>query len=75
MSLQALQECQGRLKGLVQGMATMQAELSELQAKQHGKAHDQDNKSGLLPALHSPMARCEPVTFELLQLWTCARMQ
>ena len=55
---QALQECQGRLKGLVQGMAAMQAELGELQAKQQHKAAQDRGRSGLLPALHSPAGRC-----------------
>ena len=55
---QALQECQGRLKGLVQGMAAMQAELGELQAKQQHKAAQEQGRSGLLPALHGAAGRC-----------------
>ena len=56
LGVQALQDCQGRLKGLVQGMEAMQTELAELQAKHHSKTPESE-PSGTLSAVHSATAR------------------
>lgn len=49
MWLQALQECQGQLREVVQGIAHMQEEIQELRRRQSRKSADTD---GNLAALH-----------------------
>ena len=49
--MQALQEAQGHLRQLVQGIEGMQAEIKEL--RRRGPAKQADGQGALLPAVHA----------------------